>query len=201
MNTLLRSLALGLLTLIPACNTSPEDSRSDYSDRGELRQAQIVAECRNTTKDCLKGAVTVTDIRACREVFTACAGDAIDLVDSGLAEAIDLAEHAVDITVDQATGLLGDVGGLTSHALNAVDECRAGVTQCLSGVVSVSDISKCQEVFDACVGGAMSVAGVGIQIDLPGSSKTGCSVGVSACLGSGKPPAQCAIGAQLCLSH
>jgi hypothetical protein len=208
MKTLVRSFAFCALSLLAACNAESPSPSSGEAHGTSLEQAQLIAECRGTTRDCLKGAITVTDISSCRDVFTACVGDAVDLVDEGLSSAIDLAEEAIDITIDQATGLIEDVDGLGSNAINAVNECRAGVTHCLAGVVSVSDISKCQEIFDGCVGSAVSVVNdlavdnIGIHIDLPGVSKPGgCSLGVSTCLGKGTPPAQCAIDAQICLAH
>jgi hypothetical protein len=136
-----------------------------------LGQSNLLKDCRTSANACLEGAVTLSDVTACRNVFESCAGDVQETVGGVVKTAVDAAKDAIGIAVDVAIDTIGAAGDLAGGAIDAVEACQAQSLQCLEGVVTVSDVSECRDVFDECVGGAVSLVD-DLVAPLPGPTPT-----------------------------
>jgi hypothetical protein len=152
-------------------------------------QSNLLKNCRSKADACLLGAVTVTDISACRSVYEACAGDVVTATGDVVKEAVDVAKGAIDKTVQIAIDTIGDLGGITSDALDAVAACQAQAGKCLEGVVTVSNVSECQDVLEECTSHAIDLVDT-ITDPLPGPNPGEIIEGFSDCQAS----------SQLCLT-
>jgi hypothetical protein len=89
------------------------------------------AACRMDAKDCLVGAVKLTDIRVCGDVLGTC---------------IDEATALLDETVDDVNGVVGPLPVAVPKPSNLVD-CTLQLTQCLAGLNNPFD---CADQARAC---------------------------------------------------
>lgn len=138
----------------------------------------LVNTCRESSTDCLTAADSVSDVLACEEVFEECALDAVDL----------------------ASELVEELPGPTpAEILAAVDACTAKSDDCLSGAVTVTDISACRAVLTDCVDAAAGIVESTVG-ELPTPVEViDCNVGLTQCLLTSLNPVACINEANECL--
>lgn len=144
--------------------------------------------CSTEALSCVDHALTVGAVKSCRQSFEMCLGAAIDLVDDAVAV----------LPVPP----VGQIAG-------ALEPCQKNAVKCLTGAVTVTDISACKDTLELCVQGVTSVGdaiasevnqllpGI-IQVPLPGNA-VGCTDATVQCLLKKLTPIQCAADAANCL--
>jgi hypothetical protein len=144
--------------------------------------------CSTEALSCIDRAATVGGVKSCRQSFEVCLGAAIDLVDDAV-----------------AVLPIPPVGQIAS----SLEPCQKNAVKCLSGAVTLADISACRDTLKVCV---QSVTSVGdaiasevnqllpgiIQIPLPGHA-VDCTESTVNCLLKKLTPVQCAADTVTCL--
>jgi len=143
-------------------------------------QGNLLSTCRSKANTCLKGAVTVSDISACRDIFSACSKDIVDTTTDVFGNAIKTATDAIGKAGQVATDIIGSAPGDVSKALDVLGTCETKANACLSAVVKTSDIAPCEQAFDGCVNGAISIVDT-IVDPLPGPTPSQLIDGLSGC--------------------
>ncbi|HVU05873.1 MAG TPA: hypothetical protein VHE30_29190 [Polyangiaceae bacterium] len=122
-----------------------------------IGQGNLLKNCRDKANACLTGALTVTDIKACRGVYETCAADVTSTASDAVKGAVDAAQDAIDKAVDVATGVISGATDATSGALDALATCTTQADACLGKVVKTADVTACQTNFEKCAGAAVSL--------------------------------------------
>jgi ribosomal protein S20 len=120
-------------------------------------QSNLLKNCRASANACLQGALTVSDIKACRTVFESCANDVQSTATDAVKEAIGAAKDAVDKATDVAVGVIQGASTVATGALDALSTCTKQADSCLAAVVSLNGISVCQASFEKCAGSAVAL--------------------------------------------
>ena len=137
-------------TAIGAC-TANFQSCTTQAATDAVGQSDLLASCRAKSNTCLKGALTLSDITACRTVLESCTADVTTTATSAVKDAVDAAKGAIDKATQVALDAISGLDGITGSALDAVTGCGTKADSCLTGVITVSDVSSCQDVFETCV--------------------------------------------------
>jgi len=151
-------------------------------------QSTLLKDCRAKSDACLKGALTVSDLSACRSVFEACTVDVASTADGALQTAIDAAKDAITKATQVAQGVIEGASTVAGDALGAVAACETKANACLKGVVKTEDVSACQDVFETCVGNAVSLVDEVVgALPIPSPTEVakdfqGCQTQSTACL-------------------
>jgi hypothetical protein len=143
-------------------------------------QGNLLSNCRSKADACLKGAVTMSDITACRDIYSACSSDVTTTAGDALSGALKTAGDAISKVGDIATDLIGKAGGDVSKALGALDVCENKASACLKAAVKATDVTPCQEVFDTCADQAISIVSTVVD-PLPGPTPGQLVNGLSQC--------------------
>jgi hypothetical protein len=143
-------------------------------------QGSLLSNCRSKADACLKGAVTMSDISACRDIYSACSSDVTATAGDALNGALKTAGDAISKVGDLATDLIGKAGGDVTKALDALGTCESKANACLKAAVKVSDVTPCQEMFDTCASNAISIVSAVVD-PLPGPNPSQLVDGLSQC--------------------
>ena len=148
--------------------------------------------CRASANVCLDDALGALDVTSCTDIFDACVGGVIDVIDPIL----------------DPLPLPGP-----RQVFDATAECRADAKECLAGALDALDIRACRDLIGSCVDDARGLVDVVvdeanevIDVVLPGaldvprpSEVLDCSGQLLSCLGSFTGPFSCAANARDCL--
>ena len=143
--------------------------------------------CENQASTCLKSAVTVGDLAPCRTAFDKCAGAAVKLVDSTVAS----------LPVPTPTQVVASFA-----------QCQAESTACLTGAVTVADVSACKGVLSTCVKNVsaladtvVTTASTVLPVKVPTPTQTlACGAALTDCLLKLGNPLDCTTQATACLT-
>lgn len=149
-----------------ACSTAFNDCNIQAA-QDLLDTEDLLADCREDSQACLRGAVSLSDIRACRSVFDSCSSDVLDAAGDVVDEAVGTAQDAIDEAAQAAIDIIQDATGAAGDALELVNTCREASTDCLTSADNVSDVLDCQEVFEQCAVDAVDLASELVD-ELPG---------------------------------
>ena len=143
-------------------------------------QGNLLSNCRSKSDACLKGAVTVSDISACRDIYSACTSDVTATAGDALNGALKTAGDAISKVGDIATDLIGKAGGNVTKALDVLGDCETKANACLKAAVKVGDVTPCQEAFEGCAEGAIKIVSTVVD-PLPGPTPNQIVDGLSQC--------------------
>ncbi len=127
----------------------------------------LLVDCREDSEACIRGAVSLSDIRACRDVFNSCSADVLDAADDVVGDAVDAAQEAIDEAAAAAIDIIDNATGAAGDALVLVNTCREASTDCLTSADNVDEVLECQEVFEQCALDAVDLASELVE-PLPG---------------------------------
>lgn len=148
-----------------------------------VKQENLLAECRGDATSCLEGALTLSDIQVCRDVYQTCSSEILATAEGVLDDAAALAEEAIDQATEIATAVIERTAGELTEVLDSVSECRGAALSCVEGAVTVTTLESCQDVFDACVGDAVALAEQ-VAEALPGPTPGEVLAGLDDCRGA-----------------
>jgi hypothetical protein len=148
--------------------------------------------CRASANVCLDDALGALDVSSCTDIFDACVGGVIDVIDPIL----------------DPLPLPGP-----RQIFDATADCQASAKDCLAGALDALDIRACRDLIDSCVTDARDLVDVVVDeangvidavlpgaLDVPGPSEVlDCSGQLLSCLGSATGPFSCAASARDCL--
>ncbi len=127
-------------------------------------QGNLLKECRDSANACLDGAITVTDIRACRSVLKSCVDDVATVGTSAVSDAIDLAKDAIADATSVTIDVIGGVSDVADGALDAVDTCSSEALSCVDRALTVGGVRSCRASFEKCLGSAIDLVDDAIAI-------------------------------------
>lgn len=143
-------------------------------------QGTLLSTCRAKSTKCLQGALTVSDVSACRDIYNACTADVKATASDVLGSALQTAKDAIAKTEQIATGLISDATGTVGAALDALGNCESKANACLTSAVTVGQVLPCQDAFDTCAGDAVKLAD-GVVASLPIPTATDVLTALSQC--------------------
>lgn len=159
-------------TAFTQCNVQAAEDLLDAED--------LLADCRDESQACLSSAVSLSGIRGCRTVFDACSADVLDAADDVVGEAVDAAQGAIDEAAAAAIDIIQNATGAAGDALQLVNTCREGSTDCLTSADSLADVLACEEVFEECALDAIDLASEIVE-PLPGPTPAEIVAAVESC--------------------
>ena len=148
--------------------------------------------CRASANVCLDDALGALDVTSCTDIFDACVGGVVDVIDPIL----------------DPLPLPGP-----RQIFDATADCQASAKDCLAGALDALDIRACRDLIDSCVTDARDLVDVVVDetndvidavlpgaLDVPRPSEVlDCSGQLLSCLGSPTGPLSCAANARDCL--
>jgi hypothetical protein len=148
-----------------------------------------LSACTAKANQCLDGALSVSDVTPCQDVFETCVSNAVTLVNKVTSE----------LPVPTPAQIASDLSA-----------CQASSVSCLDGALSVSDISSCKTTLQTCVSGATTVVDTAVGdvnkllppgVSIPAPSKAlNCTTAATNCLLQLGNPLDCANKAAQCLA-